>query len=368
MLTRLRLPDVLVPATVTALGVLELSLVHPEGWMRGIAIEVLAGALLVWRRAVPLLTCTLAAVIVLVMPWAGPQLDDVAAPILLLALVCYSLARWIADLRGTIGLAVILLAFLASYLLLDTRVHDLTDVVFVGTLAIPPYVVGRIARKLAEQNALLSRQAELIRDQAVREERDRIARELHDVIAHSVSAMVVQTAAAQDLVRADPDRAGALLASVADTGRRALAETGRLLHLVRDTTDELGLSPAPGLGDVPGLVERFREDGLVVEATLDLPRQAVPGGVDVSAYRVVQEALTNALKHGAGPVRLSVDAAGEQVRITCSNPVGQRRTEVTGSGLGLQGMAERVEMLGGTLRHGESGGRFEVDLVIRLAP
>ena len=81
----------------------------------------------------------------------------------------------------------------------------------------------------------------------MRAERDRIARELHDVIAHSVSAMVVQTAAAQDLVRTDPDRAEAVLADVADTGRRALAETGRLLHVIRDDADELGLEPGAGL-------------------------------------------------------------------------------------------------------------------------
>lgn len=362
MLTRLRLPDLLVPATVTVLGVLELTLVHPDGWGRGIAIETLAGALLIWRRTLPLVTCTLAAVVVLVMPWAGPQLDDVAAPILVLALACYSLARWIADLRGVIGLVVILLAFLADYLLVDARTHDLTDVVFVGALAIPPYVFGRIARRLAEQGELLSRQSQLIRDQAVREERGRIARELHDVVAHSVSAMVVQTAAAQDLVRSDPDRAGELLESVAETGRRALAETGRMLHLVRDDADELGLSPAPGLHDVPGLVESFRAGGLAVEASLDLPLEPVPGGVDVSAYRVVQEALTNALKHGAGPVRLSVDGDDDQVRIRCSNPVGQRR--VDGSGLGLQGMGERVGLLGGSVRHGQSGDRFDVDVVI----
>ena len=132
---------------------------------------------------------------------------------------------------------------------------------FVLSLAIPPYFFGRISRRLAEQSELLARQSEQLRDQAVRDERDRIARELHDVVAHSVSAMVVQTAAAQDLVHTDPAKAAQLLASVAETGRRALAETGRLLHLVRDDADELGLSPAPGLADVPALVESFRTAG-----------------------------------------------------------------------------------------------------------
>src|SRR5690349_23804590 len=104
----------------------------------------------------------------------------------------------------------------------------------------------------------LERQQELVRQQAVREERGRIARELHDVIAHSVSAMVVQTAAAQDLVRTDPARAEGVLRDVADIGRRALVETGRLLHVIRDDSDELGLDPAPGVADLERLVQEFR--------------------------------------------------------------------------------------------------------------
>ena len=94
---------------------------------------------------------------------------------------------------------------------------------------------------------------------------------MHDVIAHSISAMVVQTAAAQDLVRTDPERAEAVLADVADTGRQAIAETGRLLHVLRDDEDELGLEPAPGLADLPGLVAAFRASGLDVDVEVPEP-------------------------------------------------------------------------------------------------
>jgi signal transduction histidine kinase len=258
----------------------------------------------------------------------------------------------------TVGLVV-------AAVVLDAGDSDWTDVVFVLSLTVPPYVFGRITRKLTEQSRQLARQQEQLRAQAVRDERDRIARELHDVIAHSLSAMVVQTAAAQDLVRTQPDRAAELLSSVSDTGRQALAETGRLLHLIRDEDDELGLQPAPGLADLPALVEGFRDGGLELDASLDLPDRPVPGGVDVSAYRVVQEALTNALKYAAGPVRLSVAAQNGALHISCSNRVGGRRTG--GSGLGLQGMAARVRVLGGTLRHGAEHDRFEVDVVIPLS-
>jgi signal transduction histidine kinase len=287
---------------------------------------------------------------------------------LFLALIGYSLARWVEDLRGLVGMGVLLAMFLLDYLVVDTRAHGFGDVVFVCTLAIPPYVFGRITRRLALQSEQLKRQQALIRDQAIRDERDRIARELHDVIAHSVSAMVVQTAAAQDLVRRDPDCAEGLLASVAETGRKTLAETGRLLHLIRDDGDELGLRPAPGLADVPELVAEFRDSGLAVDADFELPETPLAGGVDVSAYRVVQEALTNALKYADGQVRLRVAAQHDRLLISCTNAVGQVRTAGTnGSGLGLQGMAERVALLGGTLHSGSTpDARFVVDVDIPL--
>ena len=125
-------------------------------------------------------------------------------------------------------------------------------------LIVPPYIFGRVVQRMAAQKALIEDREELVKREAVRAERDRIARELHDVVAHSVSAMVVQTAAAQDLVRADPDKAEQVLRDVADTGRRALVETGRLLHVIRDDADELGLAPTPGMADLDDLVGQFR--------------------------------------------------------------------------------------------------------------
>ena len=206
------------------------------------------------------------------LPWLGPQLDEPATPILFWAVAIYALARWIEGLRGLVGVLTIAALVLVDYVFVDSRSHNWSDVVFVATLIVPPYVFGRIVRRLADQKRQLEDQQELVRHEAVRAERDRIARELHDVIAHSVSAMVVQTAAAQDLVRHDPDRAEEVLADVADTGRRALAETGRLLHVIRDDADELGLSPAPGLADLPALVEH-------------VPRQRARPSTSTSASR-----------------------------------------------------------------------------------
>ncbi len=363
----LRPADIVVPAVIAAVAAFEVVLVRPDGWVYGLALQTGAALLLIWRRRWPLLVSTVVAAMLLLMPWAGPQLDELATPILTLALICYTLGRWIAGLHGLVGIGLLFGMFLVDYLFVDVRTHDLTDIVFVSALAIPPYIFGRISRKLAVQAEQLERQQALIRDEAVRAERDRIARELHDVIAHSLSAMVVQTAAAQDLVRRSPDRAHALLESVADTGRRALEETGRLLHLIRDDVDELGLRPAPGLADVPALVESFRAGGLDVEADLGLPAVPLAGGVDVSAYRVIQELLTNALKYSDGAVRIGVESRPDLLRISCTNQIGKSRV-VNGAGLGLQGMAERVGLLGGTLhRRPGPDGLFVVDVDIPLA-
>jgi signal transduction histidine kinase len=356
--------DVGVPVAVTALGTAELVVSTPVGWAAGVAIEVLAGAVLVLRRLLPLVAGPVAAFLVALMPWFGSQLDDVATPILFVAVSCYSVARWYAGIAGVAAFVPLVLVLLSDYLWADASDHDVTDVVFVAALLVPPYVLGRVARRLALQAEQLAAAQTVIRAEAARDERDRIARELHDVIAHSVSAMVVQTSVAQDLVRHDPERAAEALAQVAETGRRALAETGRLLHVLRDAEDELGLDPVPGLGDLPELVERFRADGLDVDLRLPDPLPTLDPGVDISAYRIAREALTNALRHSSDRrVVLTVVEADGVVRISASNAVAASagRRPQSGSGLGLLGVAERVAMLGGSVSHGTSDGRFRLD-------
>ena len=153
---------------------------------------------------------------------SGPAIEDLATGILILVAASYALGRWVADLRGLAGMAVMLATTLAAYVFVDERSHDITDVVFVAAFLVPPFFMGRVVRRLADYNDLLAREQELVRREAVRDERDRIARELHDIIAHSLSAMVVQVAAAQDLVRRDPDGAAVILDRVAGTGREAI--------------------------------------------------------------------------------------------------------------------------------------------------
>lgn len=329
-----------------------------------LAVEVAGCVALFWRRRFTLLSCLVSGWLLAVSPFLGEEMNEQAAPLLVIAVVCYSLARWPDDHRGLVVVAAILLGITGDYFFTDERDNNITDVFFVMTILLPPYVVGRIARKLAVQTEQLVRQQDLVREVAIRDERDRIARELHDVIAHSVSAMVVQTAAAQDLVRTDPAAAESVLADVADAGRRALAETGRLLHVIRDTDGELGLAPAPGLAQVPDLVEGFRADGLRVDLRVDDPLPTLPTGVDVSAYRIVQEALTNALRYSSDrSARLVVSGTPGGVRIRATNPC--NGLSGAGSGLGLVGMRERVSVLGGSLAHGTTRpGVFEVDATL----
>jgi signal transduction histidine kinase len=365
---RLDWRDTWLPGLLAVLAFVEMAELDLRRWPASAAVEVAACALLVLRRRHGLLAPTAAMVALLVLPLIGTPLDEPSVPIAIWALSFYSLARYVVDLRGLAGVAVVLVEVFVDYHWFDDRHHNWTDVIFVLAIAAPPYVLGRVMRRLASQKEELERVQDLVREQAIRDERDRIARDLHDVIAHSVSAMVVQTAAAQDVVRTDPARAEQILADVADTGRRALAETGRLLHVIRDTADELGLEPAPGLAQVPDLVDRFRNDGLRVDLRIEEPLPELAAGVDVSAYRIVQEALTNALRYATdGSVRLAVTASRGALSIQAQNATSAAGSQ--GSGLGLLGMRERVAVLGGTLTHGvgEHGG-FELEATLPVSP
>ncbi|HEY3560310.1 MAG TPA: histidine kinase [Kribbella sp.] len=366
---RIRWGDVLVPAALALVGTAELASTRPERWGWGAALEWTAACLLTVRRRWTVVTATAAVVVLLQMPWIGPQLDEAATPILFCSVASYALARWCRTVwEGLAGLAVVLLVFWIDYHFVDSRQHNVGDVVFVCTLAATPFVLGRMVRKLAEQATQLAQQQELIRREAVRDERDRIARELHDIVAHSVSAMVVQATVAADVLRTDPDVAEAALDEVAAAGRTALGETGRLLHLMRDDNDELGLHPAPGLHDLDDLLGKYRRQGLQVQVVSAGQLAGLPTGVDTSAYRIVQEALTNALRHSPDrAVTLVVRHDAGRLTIEAENRLGYGDT--AGSGLGLIGMAERIGVLGGTLKHGATGdGRFLLAASLPLIP
>jgi len=197
---------------------------------------------------------------------------------------------------------------------------------------------------------------------AVAEERTRIARELHDVVAHQVSLMTVQAGAATTVAADDPKGALQAMKAVEETGRRALVELRHLMGVLRPEAEEDDLVPQPGVENIPRLVEHLKEAGLDVSLTMNETLTDLPARVDLSAYRIVQEALTNVLKH-AGPkarteVRLS--SYSDRIVIDVLND-GRGATILPGTGHGLTGMRERAKLLGGSLDAGpRPGGGFQV--------
>jgi signal transduction histidine kinase len=202
------------------------------------------------------------------------------------------------------------------------------------------------------------------------EERTRIARELHDVVAHRVSLMTVQAGAAKAVAAQDPEGALRAMSAVEEAGRQALDELRHLLGVLRPETDLDGLGPQPGLADLPRLVEQTRGAGLDVSLATDGVVAGLPARVDLFAYRIVQEALTNVLKH-AGPgarteVRLGSDGRGVVIEVLddgpgATAPPGPDADDAGARGHGIVGMRERARLLGGTLDASpRPGGGFSV--------
>ena len=220
------------------------------------------------------------------------------------------------------------------------------------------YTRGVEQARRAEERA---RRSEAETQSAVEEERSRITRELHDVLAHSVSVMTVQASAVRRLLLPEQERERQALLTVEETGRQALSEMRRLVGIMRSEEEVPALAPQPGLGTLPALVEQVRQSGLPVELSVEGEPVRLPAGVDLSAYRIVQEALTNALKH-AGPAHawVSVRYLDENVEIEIEND-GRSDGAAEANGHGLVGMRERVALCGGELHLGpRRGGGFKI--------
>jgi signal transduction histidine kinase len=240
-----------------------------------------------------------------------------------------------------------------------------------------PYVAGRAVRSRTGLNVALRVNAERLERQqreharqAIVEERTRIARELHDVVAHSVSVMVIQTAAARAVAPRDPAAAAEALSSVETCGREALVDMRRMIGVLhRSDVDLLG-GPATGLAQLERLAERARAAGLPTQVSVDGEPRPLPPALDLVAFRIVQEALTNAIKH-AGPARALVrvgfgpDCLRLEVVDTGQGAEGNNDNQT--SGHGLVGMQERLSLYGGRLTAGRrDGGGYQVVAVIPL--
>ena len=313
---------------------------------------------LAWRRRIPvavLLTVigATAGALFAMRPVQGPVTSYIAVIV-----VFYSVGAHCAERRALLG-GGIGLAALAVLIAIGQPGTVEAGSLVIFTLA---WLIGRYLRQRRSQVTGLRERAvraEQEREEqaraAVSQERGRIARELHDIVAHSVSVMVIQAQAGQRLV-SDAAQAGTAFRSIEASGREALVELRRLLAILRTADDQLVIGPQPGLGSLDSLVDQVRETGLPVDLRIEGQQVPLPPGVDLSAYRIVQEALTNAIKH-AGPARAEVilryETSALELEITDS---GTGTRPGTGTGHGLIGMRERTTLLGGDLVTGPRGG------------
>jgi signal transduction histidine kinase len=298
------------------------------------------------RRTQPV-AAALVGTIVYVIPTDGYLILGYIAGCFLL----YAVAAYVDDRRVVVAV----IAWVVVLTVFASAVNHESCPGFVGglTAVVAPAAVGRLVRPQRGQARRL----------AVAEERARVARELHDVVAHGLSVIAVQSDAAEAALERDPELARAPMRAIHGSAAEALTEMRRMVGALR-APDR---APQPGLAELGGLVERSEAAGVPVTLELEGVPRPLPAGVDLSAYRIVQEALTNVRKHAAGaPAAVRVawtpDAVALEVRDTGPGPPAGGPT---GAGHGLAGMRERARLCGGELRKGAGqDGGFVVEVVL----
>jgi signal transduction histidine kinase len=372
---RPRLPagpvDAAIVLVIFVLGVIEATTIEdlrgPLGWN----IVALAAITLplAWRRRRPL---TVLAAVIAVAAVQAAFLTDASrfsATFLTLLFVAYGVAAYSDERPALVGL-VLLFGLVALVNVTAAEAMAVGDYVFPCGLALCSWLAGRATRHRARLAAELHEAAvraeeerESHRRSAVAEERRRVAREMHDIVAHSISVMVVQAGGARRILERDPQRAEEAAARIERTGREALAEMRRLLGVLQPEERPATREPQPGLAGLEALVERSRAAGLDVDLRVEGERPELPGGLDLAAYRVVQEALTNCLRHAGGAraevtVRYGDDALELEIADRGAGPIDR---DDGGRGHGLVGMRERVRLYDGELEAGpRPGGGFRV--------
>jgi signal transduction histidine kinase len=357
---------------------------HRPFW--GVLAAVALGVVVALRRRVPermLLLAVAAGILQLV---ADVQLMSADLAMLVIVYTVASQgARWASRLALVAGFCAPALSVLRWQRMYETGREQAVQALFLTVPFVLAWVIGDSLRtrrayyaQLEERAERLQREREAQSKAAVAAERARIARELHDVVAHNVSVMVVQADGAAYVLDGSPDLAKQALGAISQTGRLALAEMRRLLGLLRESDDSGGeYVPQPGVDQLGDLIEQVRGAGLPVDFAVAGAVHPLSSGVELTAYRIVQEALTNTRKHG-GP------AAHATVRLTYGEhklgmlieddgrgavDTGGEEGGADGLGQGLIGMRERVSMVGGTLHTGpRPGGGFRIRAELPLKP
>jgi signal transduction histidine kinase len=332
-------------------------------WLTAL-VAASSGAAAVIRRSRPLAAIVLwAAGIVILGLWLTPP-ERIGGLFFGLLLFTYEVGSRVSGPRSLIAPPVVACAVLAVALSSPGEFvpGDLLFPTFFGVIF---WLAGRVVRSRSELTVELHEAALLAHEhreaaaaRAVAEERRRIAREMHDVVAHSVSTMVIQAGGARRILARDPGRAVEAAVLIERTGREALQEMRHLLGVLHAGEDLAELAPQPTLMGLQALVERSHAAGLPVRLRIEGDRCELPSGLDLAAYRVVQEALTNALKHGGGSADVLVRFGDDELCLEIADAGGGAGSapRVEGGGHGLLGMRERVRVFGGELQAGPRAG------------
>jgi signal transduction histidine kinase len=347
--------DALLGALVLVDGVLEvLLLAQLPGFGRQSAALGAAAAIalaVALRRRLPITAVTIAWASMLAAYAIGPDLIDNVAGAWFANMFVTFTAGYVLEGRRLWLAAAIGAAFTTLSAAINDDPSDLGDFLFgIGLGVGGPMLLGQLLRNRTRLNETLREKARQLEGERAREaeaaaldERTRIAGELHDVVAHALSAMTVQAAAARRLADRDPGRAREAFATAEATGREALTELRRLLGVLRKEDEELALAPQPSLAHIADLVRRAAAAGLPTELRTEGERRALPAGVDLTAYRVVQEALTAARDFGAaGRAEVSIRYRDHDVEVEVSDDGAEKDRR-------LLGMRERVAVYGGEL-------------------
>jgi signal transduction histidine kinase len=321
------------------------------GWA-GSVIACLPAVALIWRRTWPLLTPTAVLLLILFARTIDrPDTVETVSQVLAWVVGAFAAGAYatrrtaMAGLAYWIGVAVVWVVVWGD---------DVADLAFELVLIVPPWVAGVAVRRKREQADTADQRAQSAAARAataIADERARIARELHDVVAHAVGMMVVQAGAASQLLDQDPARARQALDAVQQTGRLAVDELARMLGLLRMQDD--ATSPLPSLSRVSELVADIRRAGIDVSLQSDGDLGDLPPALDATAYRILQEALTNVVKHAPGAAaRVRLLRRPDHLEIDVDNEEPSDTTQQGGTGHGLLGIGERAAVFGGHVRSG----------------
>jgi signal transduction histidine kinase len=379
--------DWVAPLAILAIGLVNVanhprSTAYPGPPARHIAFLVVAVVLLGVRRRAPLVVPCLVIAVVTAWTWLWPAGDQ--GPFegfVLLVGAAYSIGTVRDRRRLAIGAGVLVVWFVVGLFIgvVGGRVGDVAPIaVWLAVGFAVGYLISRRteqAQQAWEANRVLAAEQERQTARAIEDERARIARELHDVVAHGLSVIVVQASAERRSVHGsvvDAASVESTLGSIEKTGREALVDLRRLLGLLRRTDDTVALAPQPGLAQLDELVASVREAGIQVELDVSGEQQHLPAGLDLTAYRIVQEALTNVLKHAnAGCVRVAIAFQRNHLDLEVTDdggPAVPNALSNAGAGQGLIGMRERATVFGGSVSAGATAtGGWSVHARLPLA-